>query len=126
MQQNATPTGDIAGPVLSLHETGDSAPTVGQAETYADRVRRSGANSLLKQAFVDRPGHCAYSDAEIAAVVEALQVRLDTGRWANVATPASLNQRADRIAAESGLDRGAGSFAGYRADAMTRSERAPR
>lgn len=60
------------------------------------------------------------------AVVEALQVRLDTGRWANVATPASLNQRADRIAAESGLDRGAGSFAGYRADAMTRSERAPR
>lgn len=126
MQANATPTGQIAGPVLSLHETGDTAPTVAQAETYADRVRHAGANSQLKQAFVDRPGHCAYSDAEVAAVVDALQQRLDTGRWAKVATPRALNLRADRIAAESALDRGAGTFAHYSPDRMVRPEREPR
>lgn len=123
MQDNATPTGRISGPVLSLHETGDTAPTVAQAETYAERVRHAGAGAQLRQAFVDRPGHCAYSEAELAAVVDALQQRLDTGRWANVATPRALNARADQIAAESGLDRGEGTFAQHRPDAMLRPER---
>lgn len=123
MQDNATPTGQISAPVLTLHETGDTAPTVAQAETYAERVRHAGANAQLRQVFVDRPGHCAYSDAELAAVVEALQERLDTGRWANVATPRALNARADQVAADSGLDRGTGTFAQYRPDAMLRPER---
>ncbi|WP_261164321.1 S9 family peptidase [Microbacterium sp. Marseille-Q6965] len=123
MQANATPTGDIAGPVLTLHETGDTAPIVAQARTYADRVRAHGDNALLRQAFVDRPGHCAYADAEIAAMVTALQERLDTGRWANVATPRALNASADAIAARDGLTRGDGSFVSYTPDAMLRPER---
>lgn len=123
MQANATPTGEISAPVLSLHETGDTAPTVAQAGTYAERVRRAGGNAQLRQVFVDRPGHCAYADAEVAAVVDALQQRLDTGRWANFATPRALNERADRIAYEDGLDRGTGAFAQYRPDSMLRPER---
>lgn len=123
MQRNATPTGDISGPVLSLHETGDTAPIVAQAGTYADRVRSHGDNALLRQAFVDRPGHCDYADAEIAAMVTALQQRLDTGRWANVATPKALNASADRIAARDGLDRGDGAFVAFQPDGMLRPER---
>ena len=125
MQANATPTGRIQGPVLSLHETGDTAPTVPQARTYADRVRQAGANPLLRQAVVDRPGHCAYADAEIAAVVDALTERLETGRWADIATARALNERADRIAATDGLDRGTGAFAQVTPDRMLRPERAP-
>lgn len=123
MQRNATPTGDIAGPVLTLHETGDTAPTVTQARTYADRVRAAGDGALLRQVFVDRPGHCDYADAEIAAVVSALQTRLDTGRWANVATPRALDASADRIAASSGLSRGGGEFARLIPAPMLRPER---
>lgn len=123
MQANATPTGQISAPVLTLHETGDTAPTVAQAGTYAERVRHAGANAQLRQAFVDRPGHCAYSDAELAAVVDALQERLDTGHWANVTTPRALNARADQIAAEDGLDRGAGMFAQFNPDTLLRPER---
>ncbi|GAB3634208.1 alpha/beta hydrolase [Microbacterium shaanxiense] len=123
MQRNATPTGQISGPVLTLHETGDTAPTVAQAQTYAERVRHAGANAQLRQVFVDRPGHCAYSDAELAAVVGALQDRLDTGRWANVAMTTALNARADQVAAESDLDRGTGTFAQFRPDSMLRPER---
>src|SRR5699024_6889995 len=122
MQRNATPTGDIAGPVLTLHETGDTAPTVGHAATYADRVRSHGDNRLLRQAFVDRPGHCAYADAEVAAALTALDTRLVTGRWSNVATARALNASADRISAETGIDRGEGSFARFHADRMLRPE----
>lgn len=125
MQRNATPTGDIAGPVLTLHETGDTAPTVAQARTYADRVRTHGDNRLLRQAFVDRPGHCAYADAEIAAALTALDARLGTGRWGNVASARALDATADRIAAESGLDRGEGSFAHIHPDRMLRPDRTP-
>ncbi|WP_166997730.1 prolyl oligopeptidase family serine peptidase [Paramicrobacterium fandaimingii] len=123
MQRNATPTGDISGPVLTVHETGDLAPTVAQARTYADRVRAHGDNRLLRQAFVDRPGHCSYSDAEVAAALTALETRLETGRWANVATSRALNASADRIARASGLDRGEGSFASFHPDRMLRPER---
>jgi pimeloyl-ACP methyl ester carboxylesterase len=124
MQRNATPTGRISDPVLSLHETGDAAPTVGQAGTYADRVRAQGGQDLVRQAFVDRPGHCAYADAEVAAMVTALQERLDTGRWADVAQPRALNARADEIAEQSGLERG-GSFAQVQPGSMLRPEREP-
>lgn len=124
MQRNATPTGGIDGPVLTLHETGDTAPTVTQARTYADRVRENGDDALLRQAFVDRPGHCAYADAEIAVLVEALQQRLDTGRWGSTTKPSHLNRAADRIARRDGLDRG-GSFASVRPDPMNRPERGP-
>lgn len=122
MQDNATPTGDLAGPVLTLHETGDTAPTVAQAGTYAERVRSNGGNALLRQAFVDRPGHCDYADAEIAALVTALKQRIEKGSWANLAHPASLNALAERIAAEDGLDRG-GSFTNYAPNSMLRPER---
>jgi pimeloyl-ACP methyl ester carboxylesterase len=123
MQRNATPTGDIDGPVLTLHETGDTAPTVAQAATYAARVRAHGDSALLRQVFVDRPGHCAYSDAEIAAMVTALQYRLDTGRWADAATPRTLNVSADLIAARDGLNRGDGAFSAFTPDPMLRPER---
>ncbi|MCC3282857.1 hypothetical protein [Arthrobacter caoxuetaonis] len=123
MQANATPLGDIDGPVLSLHETGDTAPTVTQAGTYAERVRRNGDNAFLRQAFVDRPGHCNFADAEIAAMVTTLQQRLDSGRWASLAHPATLNRLADRIAKEDNLGRG-GSFSSFQPPRMLRPERA--
>ncbi|MGM7669794.1 hypothetical protein [Microbacterium sp. A93] len=124
MQRNATPAGQISGPVLSLHEAGDTAPTVTQSRTYADRVRKNGGQPLLRQAFVDRPGHCNYADAEMAAMVQTLQGRLDTGRWGASAQPQKLNQTADRIARRDGLDRG-GSFAAVQPDPMNRPERGP-
>jgi pimeloyl-ACP methyl ester carboxylesterase len=122
MQRNATPTGDLQGPVLTLHETGDTAPTVAQAATYADRVRGQGDRPLLRQAFVDRPGHCDYADAEVAALVVTLQERLDTGRWADLAQPGTLNALADDLAEAGGLERG-GVFATYQPDHMLRPER---
>lgn len=122
MQTNATPTGEISAPVLTLHETGDTAPTVTQARTYEDRVRSNGNNNLLRQAFVDRPGHCDYAGAEIAAALTTLQQRLDTGRWRNTANPEALNNLAAEIAADTQADLGSAEFATSRPHRMVRAE----
>ncbi|RCS62236.1 alpha/beta hydrolase family protein [Microbacterium sp. JB110] len=123
MRQNATPTGEISGPVLTVHQTGDTAPTAAQAGTYADRVRSAGAAPLLRQTFIDVPGHCGYADAQVAALLTALQTRLDTGRWGATTTAKALNASAERISADSGLDQGDDPFARYAPDRMLRPER---
>jgi hypothetical protein len=122
MQTNATPTGEIPVPVLTLHESGDTAPTVTQARTYEDRVRSNGNNNLLRQAFVDRPGHCDYTGAEIAAALTTVQQRLDTGTWSNAATPEALNKLAAEIAADAQVDLGSAEFAELKPHRMVRAE----
>ena len=36
---------------------------------------------LLKQLYVDRPGHCAFTDDETLAALDVLIQRLNDGRW---------------------------------------------
>ncbi|MFC7405701.1 prolyl oligopeptidase family serine peptidase [Georgenia alba] len=120
MLANATPSGDIADPVLTLHESGDTAPTVTQASAYADAVAASGNARLLRQAFVDRPGHCGYTAAETLAALTALEDRITTGRWGDLATSASLDARAARIDATSPIDLGTAEFARLRVDDFLR------
>jgi pimeloyl-ACP methyl ester carboxylesterase len=91
MLDNAAPTGQIEGPVLTLHETGDTAPTVTQARAYADAVAAAGNRKLLRQTFVDRPGHCDYTPAEQLAALTALEERIDS--WARRAVPARPRDR---------------------------------
>jgi hypothetical protein len=68
--------------------------------TYAAVVHAAGAGSLLRQAFVDRFGHCAFSASEIVAGVEAVNHRIQTGRWDSVAEPQKLEAFANGL----GLD----------------------
>jgi pimeloyl-ACP methyl ester carboxylesterase len=110
MHDNATPTGAIDDPVLTLHETGDTAPTVTQARAYAEAVAATGNRSLLRQSFVDRPGHCDYTPAEQLAALITVEERIDTGHWRNTATAASLNTRAKDLDAQSPLDLGTAGF----------------
>lgn len=114
MLDNAAPTGQIEGPVLTLHETGDTAPTVTQARAYADAVSAAGNRKLLRQTFVDRPGHCDYTPAEQLAALTTLEERIDTGRWSNAATSASLNARAQELDEQSPLDLGTAGFVDLR------------
>ena len=123
MQRNATPTGGISDPVLSLHETGDAAPIVAQAGTYADRVRAHGRPILSA-----RPSS-----------IDPVTARMPTPRWLRWSPPCrtgwtpargrtddplALNARADEIAEQSGLERG-GTFANHQPGSMLRPEREP-
>ncbi|WP_369138713.1 hypothetical protein [Modestobacter versicolor] len=90
-------TGDLQVPVLSLHTTHDVLAPVQVEEEYAETVRRAGAKGLLRQAFVHRLGHCAFTPAELVASVEALDERVSTGRWGSVADPRTLDAAAEGL-----------------------------
>jgi hypothetical protein len=91
------PTGTLAVPELTLHTTADPLVPVQHESVYADVVRRAGASSLLRQAYVDHWGHCAFTPAEIVASVEALRHRVETGRWDSVAQAQALQATASAL-----------------------------
>ncbi|MET7479743.1 alpha/beta hydrolase [Streptomyces sp. NPDC005648] len=87
-------------PLLDIHTTADNLVPVQQENRFAARVRAAGDGALLRQAFVDRQGHCAFTTAETVAALHALEHRVETGRWDDVATPAALQKSATAL----GLD----------------------
>jgi len=93
LEQNITFNGEIRAPVLTAHTKGDGFVVVENETTYRRAVDRAGHGHLLRQAFVDRAGHCTFTPAETVALFDKLVGRLDTGRWPDLA-PAALNAAA--------------------------------
>jgi hypothetical protein len=81
-------------PELDIHTIDDQLVPVGQENWYARQVARAGDGALLRQTYVDATGHCNFQPAGTIAALHALEHRLDTGRWGQVATPARLNAAA--------------------------------
>jgi hypothetical protein len=94
LAETSVPTGKLEVPELALHTTADPLVPVQHEGVYADTVRRAAANSMLRQAFVDRWGHCSFTPAELVAGLEALRHRVETGRWGSVAQPEMLQASA--------------------------------
>ena len=90
-------TGELQVPVLSIHTTADVLAPVQVQEEYRETVRRAGEHQLLRQAFVDRLGHCAFTPAELVAAVHALDERVELGRWTGSASPRGLDAAAERL-----------------------------
>lgn len=87
--------GRLAVPVLAMHTTGDGLVIPANESAYADVVRTAGDAGMLRQVFVHRAGHCAFSGAETVAALQVLLKRLDTGEWDTAALqPAALNAAA--------------------------------
>jgi pimeloyl-ACP methyl ester carboxylesterase len=85
--------GDISIPVLTMHTTGDGLVVPENEQAYRSVVDRDGNGNLLRQIFVSRAGHCAFTPAETITAVKTLLDRLSTGHW-NVPGPAGLNSEA--------------------------------
>ncbi|MFJ8106036.1 alpha/beta hydrolase [Streptomyces sp. NPDC096132] len=100
-------------PLLDIHTTADNLVPVEQENRFAARVRASGDGALLRQAYVERQGHCTFTTAETVAALHALEHRVSTGRWDDVATPAALQRSATAL----GLDGAA--YTSYRPAPLT-------
>ncbi|MBW8796915.1 MAG: alpha/beta hydrolase [Streptomyces sp.] len=87
-------------PLLDIHTTGDNLVPVQQENRFAGRVKASGDGALLRQAFVERQGHCTFTTAETVAALHALEHRVSTGHWGDAATPDALQRSATAL----GLD----------------------
>ncbi|HEX6351047.1 MAG TPA: hypothetical protein VF160_16845, partial [Candidatus Dormibacteraeota bacterium] len=91
--------GDIEQPVLTMHTTGDGLVLNQDEQAYASVVRSAGNNSLLRQVFVHRAGHCTFTPAETVTAFKTLLHRLDTGRWESSTSPSTINASAASLGA---------------------------
>ena len=96
LNSNISFNGQISVPVLTMHTTGDGLVVPQNETAYADVV--ASKKDLLRQVFVHRAGHCAFSGAETIAVIQQMIKRLDTGQWDDSALqPAALNSAAQAL-----------------------------
>ena len=81
--RNVVYDGRIRVPVLTVHTTADGLVVSPHERAYRDTVRRAGRGRLLRQLWLDRPGHCTYTDEETLQALDVLEQRLDSGRWSS-------------------------------------------
>jgi pimeloyl-ACP methyl ester carboxylesterase len=93
LADNVAYTGRISVPVLTMHTTGDGLVVPENEQAYRQAVDQAGDGSLLRQVFVDRAGHCAFTPAEIITAIQVLLDRMTTGHW-RVPSTAQLNATA--------------------------------
>jgi hypothetical protein len=95
LDRNISFDGDIDIPVLTAHTTADGLVIPQDETAYADVVRAAGKQDLLRQVFVHRAGHCAFTNAEVIVLIQTLLKRLDTGSWDGAALqPDAMNASA--------------------------------
>ncbi|WP_406441082.1 S9 family peptidase [Streptomyces sp. NBC_01613] len=92
MRHTSVFTGRLTDPQLDIHTTGDGLIPVQAESAYRRAADAAGSGALLSQAYVDGPGHCAFTSGEMLGALHTLEHRLDTGRWDTSA--AVLNGRA--------------------------------
>ncbi|MBP2326625.1 pimeloyl-ACP methyl ester carboxylesterase [Kibdelosporangium banguiense] len=96
LARTSVPTGRLSIPELTLHTLADSLAPVEYHQEYGGKVRRAGAEPLLRQTYVSRIGHCAFTPAEHVAALLAVQNRIRTGTWRS-ATPEALQATAESL-----------------------------
>jgi pimeloyl-ACP methyl ester carboxylesterase len=87
-------TGRLRVPTLDIHTTADQLVPVEQEDWYGKQVYRAGRGTSLRQAYVEGTGHCAFQPSESIAALHALESRIETGCWGDVAEPGRLNEAA--------------------------------
>ncbi len=98
LARNISFNGRISVPVLTLHTTGDGLVVPENEQAYAAAVRSAGDSRMLRQVFVSRAGHCAFTPAETIAAVQVLLARVSTGHWNRTALlAASMNAAATAL-----------------------------
>jgi hypothetical protein len=97
LSQYITFDGNLNIPVLTMHTTGDGLVVNQDEQAYASVVRSAGDNSLLRQVFVHRAGHCTFTPAETVTAFQTLINRLDSNSWTNSTDPALMNQEATAL-----------------------------
>ncbi len=100
LADNISFNGEITVPVLSVHTTGDGLVVNENEQAYAKVVDRDHNGDLLRQIFVHRAGHCAFSPADTITALQVLLKRISTGQWdARALRAASLNAAARKLGA---------------------------
>ena len=115
-----TYNGHLNMPVLTMHTTGDGLVEVTDENAYASVVRSAGDNSMLRQVFVHRAGHCTFTPGETISAFQTLIHRLDTGRWEDSTAPAAMNAQAAALGTGAPFNAPPPSFIDFQPDMFLR------
>lgn len=85
-----TVLGEPKVPLLRIHTSGDGVVLPAIVQGYDAAVKTRGFSDLYRTAFVHAPGHCTFTPAEVAASIETVMQRLNTGAWGST-SPDALN-----------------------------------
>ena len=96
LSDNIIYNGQLPFPVLTLHTTGDGLVPVENESAYRRVVDEAYDSAMLRQTFVHRAGHCAFTPAETITALQTLDLRLTTGEWKDLTVP-DLNNDADLL-----------------------------
>jgi pimeloyl-ACP methyl ester carboxylesterase len=99
LSQNIIFNGQIHIPVLTMHTVGDGLVINENESAYARVVAEAGNSRFLRQTFVNRAGHCAFTPAETVTAAGTLMNRIQTGKWAPI-IPSQLNAEAAALGPE--------------------------
>ena len=95
LEQNITYNGQLSMPVLTMHTVGDGLVVPENEQAYSSVVAKAGDSALLRQVYVNRAGHCAFTPAETITAAKVLLNRVRAGEWNALSlTPALLKARA--------------------------------
>jgi len=96
LKHNIIFNGKIGVPVLTLHTKGDGLVQVENEHAFKGVVDDENNDNFLRQIFVHRAGHCAFTPAETVVAFNALMDRLKTGNWPALDST-DLNKQAEAL-----------------------------
>jgi hypothetical protein len=85
-----THSGNIGIPVLHMSNIGDGGTPAAVMAGYVAKIGQEGTQDLYRQAFIDAAGHCTFNLAELAASVDTIIERIETGEWNT--SPEAMNE----------------------------------
>jgi hypothetical protein len=103
LADNITFNGDLDIPVLTMHTTGDGLVVNQNEQAYRDVVSEAGDSSLLRQTFVHRAGHCAFTPAETITAFQTLIGRLNSRHWDDSTDAGLMNSEASALGPSANL-----------------------
>jgi hypothetical protein len=72
LMRHFTPSGRLGRPMLALHTIYDPVAQISQLELYDHEVQAAGAGENLVQQYVEREGHCNFTEDEIGQAFDEL------------------------------------------------------
>lgn len=90
--RESTFDGRLGKPLLYMTTTGDPLSPVSNSRPLETAALAAGNGGLLRMLYVQAPGHCTFTIAELAAALATLTERIATGRWP-ATTPEAMSQR---------------------------------
>ena len=94
LDRNVSFDGNLSVPGADdAHDRRRAGGAAGRDGVRATWCRSAGKQDLLRQVFVHRAGHCAFTSAEVITLIQAMLKRLDTGRWDDSRADARRAQR---------------------------------